>query len=141
VYTPLYNEARTWLDPKGQSFSEWTRINREAPYWVRKIPKELTKVLNEAYSSSQNFYTSRAVLYRLVPKGIESLSHEIVPKSGFSMDDSPTVIQFVMMSPGYGETYIDPAVIWQMNQSVPKFIEDRARESYSDSDILGSRHF
>jgi hypothetical protein len=130
IYTPLFNEARTWLDPHGQSFSEWTRINKEAPYWVRRIPKELTKVLNDAYNISQNFYTSRAVLYRLVPKGIEKLSSEIVPKAGFIVDDTPTVTQFVMLSPGYGEIYIDPALIWQMNQSVSKYIDDRARESY-----------
>ena len=130
VYTTLMKEVVTWVDPKFQMFGEWTRLGLEAAYWVKRIPKPITKIFTQAYAIFQGYYVIRGILYRLVTESTNQFSDEVLFKSGSTKDDRLALIQFFVLGDGYNEMQIDPAAIWEMKQSVSKYLDDFVEKNY-----------
>jgi len=117
VYTPLLKEVTSWLNPRFQMFGEWGQIKTQQPYWVLRMPKEITTLLEQAYSLYPGLTLKREIFYRLISQTTEGLSSEMLPNAGFSPNESSAAIHFGIVAEGYGEEQIVPAAIWETNQA------------------------
>src|SRR5207249_10440033 len=131
VYTPLLKEVTTWLDPEHQGSGEWTRLKMEAPYWVRRVPKDITTLFNHAYSLFQDRWQLVANLNKLISDNTDRLSVEVLAKAGHNTNDPLATIQFnIITEEGTGEHNIYIVWLWESDKSVSEYMNNLARKLY-----------
>ncbi len=130
VYTPLLKEVTTWLDPTGQRFGEWTRLHSEAPYWVRRIPKDIVSLLNRAEPLFHDLWSLRGAISKLISDATDKLSSEVLSKAGHANDRLGPIQFNVMTEDGTGHHPIYLNWIWETGMSVSEYADDLAKKLY-----------
>ena len=131
VYTPLLKEAKTWLDPAFQNFSQWGQIKEDQPYLVRRMPKDIVKTLEKADKLFQAQWHLRYSVTQLISEATDRLSVEVLKKAGFNTNDTSANISFyIKTGSGAGEQPVYPIRVIETKMRVPDYADDYAKKNY-----------
>jgi hypothetical protein len=101
----------------------------EAPYWFRRVPKDIANVFNHAYKLFDTRWQLRAISDKVIADATDKLSVEVLAKAGHNTNETSANIQFnIMREDGTGVQTIWLIWLWLSGMSVSDYMNDFSRK-------------
>ncbi len=135
VYTPLRAEVVKWLDPETQTFYVWNELQEKELYWVKKVPKDMTTLLNEGREAFRRLLAARIALNTLTLNETTRLGNELRKNLGLTIHEgqSPPTIRIMAGNQGLiGQVY--PENVWLTRKGLRDYVMTLVNRSYRGID-------
>jgi hypothetical protein len=125
--TPLRNEVRTWGDPKMATFFVWNQLDQQVPRLVKRVPKSIVDLLNEAVTCFERKAKLRALLNTMISDAINAHAPSII---GPHNDQDLTNVEFRLIAEPGGTDRLYISWIWESRVDLRNYILDFIESSF-----------
>ena len=121
VYTPLLREIATWEEPIAATFHEWKRLEQEERLRIKKVPKPITDLINQAWILFESKTKLTKIFHSLISTRINSYAPAII---GLDNAQDMSSIEFRLVGEHGGSTAIYIPWIWQAEEGLRNYVLD-----------------